>query len=59
MNSESRKTDIMDMDIYKTCGEFKEAVDKLVERGYFIEMGEEDYYINKTKQNYTDGEVDQ
>lgn len=57
LRDEVREPDIRDMEIYKSGGEFKEAVDKLIERGYFIEMGEGDYYINKTKQNYTDGEV--
>ena len=48
--------DIRDMTVYNTDPDFKEAVDTLLERGYFIQMAEGDYYINETEEIYTDGE---
>lgn len=36
---------------------FKEAVDAIYEAGYFINMGEGDYYIEASEEDYTEGDV--
>lgn len=59
MPDEVIQPNIKDMKIYTSDEGFKQAVDILLKRGYFIDMGEGVYYINETQQNYIDGEVDE
>lgn len=59
-----RVSDIKEHYFYKNINDpvvgedFKIAVDKILEKGLFIQMGEGEYYINETDEKYSDGEIE-
>jgi hypothetical protein len=56
-------SDVKDTYFYKNTNDpvvgdkYKKAVDYILSSGYFINMGEGDYYIEKEKKVYSDGEI--
>jgi hypothetical protein len=50
--------DIKNSEFYKKGGDFKTAVDKILQSGLHIQMEEGYYFINETEENYSEDDIE-